>query len=216
MVPHILEEIFFSMDYKSFKNCVVVCRSWKNLLTSDAFQRIGKSVFSGDIKKLLRQAIEKGNTEGVRRILSCGMFNESLLIKSRNLSHAARYGHKDVAKLLLDAGAAPNMADHGGYTPLITAADRGRKDLVQLLLDRGAQPNMAHHNGATPLDLAILGGHRDVVLLLIDGGAEPNMADPGRILTPLTIISHICKNTLQGVRTQEIYYNYLRFLKWFD
>ena len=38
-VPHILEKIFLSLDYESFKNCVKVNDAWKNLLTSEAFKR---------------------------------------------------------------------------------------------------------------------------------------------------------------------------------
>ena len=36
-VPHILQKIFFSLDYKSFKRCEKVCVSWQALLTSESF-----------------------------------------------------------------------------------------------------------------------------------------------------------------------------------
>ena len=56
---------------------------------------------------------------------------------------AARNGHQDVVKLLLDKGAEPNMADQNGDTALGYAARGGHKDVVQLLFDRGAEPNLA-------------------------------------------------------------------------
>ena len=68
-VPHILEKIFFSLDCKSFLNCLEVSRSWNDVLTSESFQRIGKSIFSEDICEELMQAAEVGTTERIRIIL---------------------------------------------------------------------------------------------------------------------------------------------------
>ena len=36
-VPHILQKIFFSLDYKSFKRCEKVCVSWQAMLASESF-----------------------------------------------------------------------------------------------------------------------------------------------------------------------------------
>ena len=49
-VPHILEDIFFSVDYDSFKKCLEVSKSWNDLLTSESFLRRGKSVFCEEIQ----------------------------------------------------------------------------------------------------------------------------------------------------------------------
>ena len=51
-VPHIIEQIFFSMDYESFKQCLEVSKSWNDLLTSKSFLRRGKSAFC---EELLRE-----------------------------------------------------------------------------------------------------------------------------------------------------------------
>ena len=51
-VPHILEKIFLSLDYESFKSCCQASNAWKKVLTSESFQskavwcRICKKVFS--------------------------------------------------------------------------------------------------------------------------------------------------------------------------
>ena len=37
-VPHILETIFLSLDYESFKACQEVNNEWKRLLTSESFK----------------------------------------------------------------------------------------------------------------------------------------------------------------------------------
>ena len=48
-LPHLLEKIFFSLDYESYKRCLEVSVVWRNLLTSDSFKKRGKSVFCTEI-----------------------------------------------------------------------------------------------------------------------------------------------------------------------
>ena len=69
-VPHITEKLFFYLDYKLFKNCLVVSKSWNNLLTSHSFQKRGKSLFWEDIQKDLRLAATRGNVDIIRGVLS--------------------------------------------------------------------------------------------------------------------------------------------------
>ena len=38
-VPHILENIFFSLDYESFKTCMEVNKGWHELLTSRFYNK---------------------------------------------------------------------------------------------------------------------------------------------------------------------------------
>ena len=47
--PHILEKIFFSLDYESYKNCLEVNSEWKGVLTSERHKTMGKSVFKKEI-----------------------------------------------------------------------------------------------------------------------------------------------------------------------
>ena len=134
-VPHIHEKIFFSLDYKSFKNCLEVNQSWKDLLTSESFLRKGKSVFCEDIKKDLLQAAEGGNVDLIRKVLSTFMVDINFMTKRNTnpLMMSAQNGHKDVVQLLLDEGAEPNMADQGGITPLSCAMESGHTDIVNIL-----------------------------------------------------------------------------------
>ena len=193
-VPHILEKLFFSLDYKSFKNCLVVSKSWNDLLTSEAFRKRSKSVFGEDIQEDLRVAAERGNIDIIRRVLSSFVVDMNSITESDRspLILAAGNGHKDVVHLLLDRGADPNLASQNGSnprrngsTPLHYAAFKGHTDVVQLLLDRGAEPNMANQHGRTPLHYAAWKGHKDVAKLLLDRGAEPNMAAQNW-MTPLS------------------------------
>ena len=54
---------------------------------------------------------------------------------------AARKGHVEIAKLLLERGADPNIGDIYGWAPLHEAAQWGRTEVARLLLKRGANPN---------------------------------------------------------------------------
>lgn len=68
------------------------------------------------------------------------------------LHYAARQGHLDTARALLDAGADVNhVSDGDRSTPLLVATINGHYDLAMELLGRGADPNLASAAGATPL-----------------------------------------------------------------
>ena len=74
-VPHILEMIFFFLDYESYKNCVEVNKVLHDLLTSELYQRKGKSVFHKEIlkdKEKLKSALKEGNAHELRTLLSRG------------------------------------------------------------------------------------------------------------------------------------------------
>lgn len=90
---------------------------------------------------------------------------------------ASLYGHVGCARILLDAGAQPDLKDEDGAIPLHDAAAGGYTELVQLLLDRGAESsvNIADSDGDTPLHNAARGGSLDVVRLLLQRDADPTL-----------------------------------------
>uniref|UniRef100_A0A6I8MYT6 Fibronectin type III and ankyrin repeat domains 1 n=1 Tax=Ornithorhynchus anatinus TaxID=9258 RepID=A0A6I8MYT6_ORNAN len=65
-------------------------------------------------------------------------------------------GHRDVASLLIEAGADVNVRDKDGKTPLMVAVLNNHEELVQLLLDKGADPNVT--NEVTPAGRDTRGG----------------------------------------------------------
>ena len=137
-VPHILEKIFFSLDYESFKICMEVSNSWKKMLTTETFRRMGKSVFCKNIKLELYQALRDGNLKDVRSILSSSMADVNCIWghhDATSLGVASLKGHKLVAQLLLDSGAEPNKANNLGQTPLLLAQEKGHMDIVTILND---------------------------------------------------------------------------------
>lgn len=85
-----------------------------------------------------------------------------------NPQWAAVQGHTEVARCLLDFGAALDGTEwEMGRTALYMAAGRGHVSFVDLLLSRGANPSLRRAGGRTPLGIAAYNGHTEVVRLLL-------------------------------------------------
>ncbi|MBA3954883.1 ankyrin repeat domain-containing protein [Candidatus Dependentiae bacterium] len=102
------------------------------------------------------------------------------------LHGAARNGHKEVVKLLLEKGADIDTEDENNHTPLHSAAYAGYAEVVKLLLQKGASINTRvegnededeEEEGYTALHLAAENGHKEVVELLLKSGADINAKD---------------------------------------
>lgn len=95
---------------------------------------------------------------------------------------AALHADPTVVRLLLEAGADPNVesTDDGEGTPLCAAACWGYDEVVRELLAHGADPGQREDGGRgySPLLWASKNGHREAVRLLLEAGADPN-ADVG-------------------------------------
>ena len=188
--PHLLENIFFSLDCASFKNCMEVNNIWLELLSSELYQRKFTEMLLEKIQneKKLWLASQDGKAEEVRRLLSSGLLDVNC-VPEKHMNYAkwphktktplcvaASRGCKEVVKVLLTKGADTEKADKHAYTPLLCAVSKGHKDVVELLLEGGADPNKPTDLGYTPLHWAAM-RRRDVVELLLDRGADPNKAN---------------------------------------
>jgi ankyrin repeat protein len=96
---------------------------------------------------------------------------------STPLFYAALYGDAASVKLLLDAGADPNIRNDAGASALMWAA--GDLEKVRLLVEHGADVNATSDAGRTPLLIAAgRFGNAAVVKLLLDRGASPSAKSP--------------------------------------
>lgn len=90
------------------------------------------------------------------------------------LKNAAAKGHLEIVKLLINAGADPNLPEKGiapnGHA-LYAAASNGHFDIAKLLLEHGAYPNPAVESSADALSRAIDNGDQRMVELLCSYGA---------------------------------------------
>ena len=59
------------------------------------------------------------------------------------LLYAAREGHTDTARALVEAGANVNAVNGDKYSPLVMAITNGHLDMAKYFLDHGADPNLA-------------------------------------------------------------------------
>ena len=197
-VPHILENIFLSLDYKSLKTSLDVSKNWRMYLTSESFRRKGKSMFHDDILKDEKKLLLTAETgifcdDDLRRLLSSGMVDANYIGRVRGehivyqngrviieqfsstpLCEAALRGRIEIVALLLKYGAKCDVEDKLGSTPLHLASSKGHTEVVKLLLEQGAKCNVEDQEGSTPLHLASSNGHTEVVKELLGRGAEPN------------------------------------------
>jgi len=105
------------------------------------------------------------------------------------LVYAARAGHIEAARVLLEAGADVNQVTRYGWSPLLAATHNRNYRMGKFLIEHGADVNIANKGGWTPLYLAtdnrnLEGGDYptrtpdmddlEYIKLLLDSGADPN------------------------------------------
>jgi uncharacterized protein len=93
------------------------------------------------------------------------------------LSFAAELGNFQMAKELLDAGAAPDQRDKAGNVPLHWAGNNGRVDVIKVLIAGHASVDAPDRQGITPLMSAIAQNQLGSVKALLAGGADPRKTD---------------------------------------
>ena len=166
-----------------------------NMTTVDEFDVLGKKVHAR--VAAIHIAAYNGNS-GVVRLLcqeygvdaNCST-SETLEEKPKKgitaLEWAARRGHREVVKVLIDNKVHVNVRrPTDGSTPLYIAAQEGHTEVVKLLLINNANVNASRHTyGFTPLHVAALGGHTEVVKLLLINNADVNASTHTDGSTPL-------------------------------
>lgn len=74
----------------------------------------------------------------------------------------------NITKILLDAGAYPNVCQKSGVAPLHSAAQLGNIEMIILLLEHGAEVTLRMEGGKLPADLAAEKGFLEIADILRD------------------------------------------------
>lgn len=126
----------------------------------------------------LHLATEKGFTNIVIKLIHCGADinsqKDSLHISVSHmtpLSVAIRCNRGDAAKILIEAGANPNILSSLDGTALHLSFALNRLKIAKLLLDHGANPffeNPASYRQVTPIDSAMFRNHYALIPRMLD------------------------------------------------
>lgn len=152
----------------------------------------------------LANAINSSNVALVRKIISekpdAINFNIHVLHQDKAataLMLAAEKGSEEIVRMLLDAGADPNLQNKKCETALMLAIPKRHKDIVAILLDKGADPNLESEGKYTALTYAIQAANwsslefKEIIAMLLAKGANPNLQnDYGKTPLMYAVLRH--------------------------
>jgi ankyrin repeat protein len=130
-----------------------------NAYSEDGFQPLGLAAYFGQ-QEAVRYLIKAGAQVNAPSKNSLGV---------TPLQSAVAGEHIEITRLLLEAGASPNVRERGGYTPLHTAVFNGDVEIVRDLIFGGADVEAISEKNEKPLDIALKSGHDEIVNLLKAG-----------------------------------------------
>ncbi len=116
----------------------------------------------------LIEAAARNDIKQVEALLKMGVNPNAVIDQwgDNALMHAVLHGNVDMARVLLEAGANPDLKGRG-FTPLGMAALRGHGQIARLLLKSGADVDRKSSDGNTPLIAATIMHRTDVVRELL-------------------------------------------------
>jgi ankyrin repeat protein len=137
-----------------------------------------------EIDKKLIEAVQAGDTEGVKAIINSGVNVNARTEFGETPLHLAQA--RNIADLLISKGADIHAKDDGfGMTPLFNAP----VEISKLLVSKGADVNAKGKNGVTPLAWAVYWDAIEKIEFLISKEADVNAGDED-LKTPLQIASN--------------------------
>jgi len=145
---------------------VIVCRDGQ---TSVFAQNAGRPLKISEFYA----AIHADDAAAVRRLYPVWHISRIRDVDGKvPLSVAAKDGHTDMVKLLVELGETPNTADADGFTPLMMALHWNRADIAEFLLDASAIPTDQGPLWGSTLTIAVHESRRAIISRLLRGGAK--------------------------------------------
>jgi len=145
----------------------------------------------------IHEAVWQNNVDKVKEMIAGSNVDlEAVVEDCTPLYLACLKGHTDVARVLIEGGAAVD----GDSPPIFAAAGKGNLELVNLLLEHKANPAAfsTQHAGCCGLHIAAEKNYVDVVESLLKSGVDVNIRSEKQKLTPL--ISAACCGSLEAVK----------------
>jgi ankyrin repeat protein len=129
-----------------------------NSFSVDGFTPLGLACYFGH-EDIARFLVLKGAEVNVATNNGYNVFPIHSAVAANNFN---------ITKMLLDAGAYPNVCQKSGVAPLHTAAQLGNIELIILLLEHGAEVTLRMEGGKLPADLAAEKGFNEISEILRD------------------------------------------------
>jgi ankyrin repeat protein len=114
---------------------------------------INQAVY-GDSETALHYFSVENRVDVVTWLLSRGANPNGIASDSFPLHEAAQLGNIEICRILIEAGADPNLPDFIGETALHKASSHAYVEIIDLLLDFGADPTIREMCGELPIDQA--------------------------------------------------------------
>lgn len=127
-----------------------------NKFSEDGFTPLGLACYFSH-EDLARFLVLKGGDVNLASKNGFNVFPIHSAVAANNIN---------ITKMLLDAGAYPNVCQKAGLAPLHTAAQLGNIELIILLLERGADVSLRMEGGKLPADLAAEKGFSEIAEIL--------------------------------------------------
>ena len=131
-----------------------------------------------DAGPFLHRAVQAGLEDQVKELLKQDIdVNERAEAGWTALLYASAQGYPQIVRLLLDAGANPDVGNVHKITPLMYGARYGNLEVCRLLIEHGAVTDLQDVYGSTALIVATAYGHADLVDELLEAGANTALKD---------------------------------------
>ncbi|MDN3588886.1 ankyrin repeat domain-containing protein [Pedobacter aquatilis] len=127
-----------------------------NQFSDDGFTPLGLACYFGH-EELSKFLVLKGADVNLASKNGFNVFPIHSAVAANNIN---------ITKMLLDAGAYPNVCQKAGLAPLHTAAQLGNIELIILLLEHGAEVRLRMEGGKLPADLAAEKGFNEIADIL--------------------------------------------------
>ena len=161
--------------------CDKNCKSKNRIANPTGFGKIcffnsslGDKLIFVFLKMTLLDAISDGNYDNVVTALTTEDPNQVDHFGHSYLYLAVELNYLEIAKIMLQAGASPNL---GTVFPIFNTVYQDQPEFTKLLLSFGARVDIDAIDGTSPLHIAVFTSLIDIVNYLLGAGADPNYQD---------------------------------------